>query len=184
MTREKVLKLVNDWTKNKNLVKHMLAVEAEMKALARHFGEDEEKWGLAGLIHDADYEKWPKEHPRKTLEWLKENKASDWLYNAVKRHAWGFNDMKEEPQTKLDWALYTCDELSGLIVACALVKPSKKLADVTVDTILKKWKAKSFAAGVHREQIELCEEKLGIKLEDFISLCLKALQDISTELGL
>lgn len=184
MTREETLKLVNEWTKNKNLVKHMLAVEAQMRSLAKHFGENEEEWGLSGLIHDADYEKWPKEHPRKTLEWLKGSGAPDWLYDAVERHAWKYNEMTEEPVTKLDWALYTCDELSGFIIAVALVRPEKKLSSVTVESILKKWPQKAFAAGVHREQIELCEEKLGIKLPDFIQVCLSALQGISEDLGL
>src|SRR3989344_2977728 len=143
MTRDEAYQLVTDWTKNPNLVKHMLAVEAQMRALAKHFGENEDDWGLAGLIHDADYEKWPKEHPQHTL-----------------------------------------DELTGLIIACALVQPDKKLSAVTLESVKKKWKKKDFAAGVHREQIALCEEKLGIKLDDFINLCLKALQDIAPKLGL
>ena len=184
MTREEAYELVTSWTKNQNLVKHMLAVEAQMRALAKHFGEDEEKWRLAGLIHDADYEKWPKEHPRKTLEELEKRNEEEWLINAVRRHAWKFNGMDEKPETKLEWALYTCDELSGFIIACALVKPDKKLSSVTTETVLKKWPQKALAKGVHREQIELCEEKLGIKLPEFVEICLKALQDISEELGL
>jgi len=184
MTREEALKLVNDWTSNKNLVKHMLAVEAQMIALAKHFGEEEEKWSIAGIVHDADYDKWPEEHPKKLLEELKKRKSSDWLYDAVETHAWKYNGMERQPSTKLEWALYTCDELSGFIIACALVKPDKKLSSVTVETVLKKWPQKSFAAGVHREQVELCEEKLGVKLEDYIRLCLAALQGISKELGL
>lgn len=184
MTREEALKLVNDWTENKNLVKHMLAVEAEMRALAKHFGENEEDWGLLGLVHDADYEKWPDEHPRKTIEELEKRGEPQWLINGVRTHAWKFNGMDVEPSNKMEWAIYTCDELSGFIIACALVRPDKKLASVTVETVLKKWKEKSFAKGVHREQIELCEEKLGVKLPDYISICLKALQGISKELGL
>ncbi len=198
MNREEAYKLVTRWTENKNLIKHMLAVEAQMKAICKKLQENknteksdysitdltEDNWGVVGLIHDADYEKWPKEHPRKTLEELKKRNAPDWLYSAVKRHAWKFNGMDEEPQTKLEWALYTCDELSGFIIACALVRPDKKLNSVTVDSILKKWPQKAFAKGVHREQIELCEEKLGIKLNDYVEICLKALQGISKELGL
>lgn len=184
MTRDEAYKLVKDWNENKNLIKHMVAVEAQMRAIARHFGEDEEKWAIAGLIHDADYGKWPKEHPKKTLEELKKRKAPDWLYSAVETHAWKYNGMEKEPKTKLEWALYTCDELSGFIIACALVRPDKKLASVTVDSVLKKWPAKAFAKGVHREQIELCGEKLGIELEDYIEICLKALQGISKDLGL
>lgn len=184
MTRDEAYKLVTSWTENKNLIKHMLAVEAQMRGLAKHFGEDAEKWGLAGLIHDADYDKWPKEHPKKLLTELKERGASDWLVGAVETHAWGFNGMEKEPDGKLEWALYTCDELSGFIIACALVRPDKKLASVEVKSVLKKWPAKSFARGVHREQVELCEEKLGIKLEKFIKICLKALQGIGDELEL
>lgn len=184
MKREEVHKLVTDWTLNPNLVKHMLAVEAEMRAIAKHLGENEEEWGLAGLIHDADYDKWPKEHPRKLLRELKKLKAPDWLHDVVEAHAWKYNGIEREPKTKMEWALYTCDELSGFIIACALVRPDKKLKSVTVESILKKWPAKAFAKGVHREQIELCEEKLGIKLVDYVKICLTALQGISSELEL
>lgn len=184
MTREEAYKLVTDWTENKNLVKHMLAVEAEMRALAKHFGESVEEWGLLGLVHDADYEKYPDEHPRKTIEELEARGEPEWLINGVRAHAWKFNGMDREPQNKMEWAIYTCDELSGFIIACALVRPDRKLSSVTVESVQKKWKEKSFAKGVHREQIELCEEKLGIKLPDYISICLKALQEISADLGL
>src|SRR3972149_11116487 len=174
MTRDEAYKLVTDWTENKNLVKHMLAVEAEMRALAKNFGENEDDWGLLGLVHDADYEKYPEEHPRKTIEELEKRGEPEWLRNAVKAHAWKFNGMDIEPKTKMEWAIYTCDELSGFIIACALVRPDRKLSSVTVDSVLKKWPAKAFAKGVHREQIELCQEKLGIKLEDYIKICLAA----------
>lgn len=184
MTRDEAFKLVNEWTENKNLVKHMLAVEAEMRALAKHFGEDEERWGLLGIVHDADYEKWPEEHPKKLIAELKKREAPQWLVKAVAAHAWKYNGMDQEPSNKMEWAIYTCDELSGFIIACALVRPDKKLATLTVKSILKKWKQKSFAAGVHRGQTELCEEKLGIKLPDFMQINLKSLQGISKELGL
>ena len=197
MDRQEALELVNSWTTNKNLVKHMLAVEAEMRAIFKELKSERVKgqdatltdltaddWGLLGLIHDADYEKWPDEHPRKTIEELEKRSAPDWLIHAVKAHAWKFNEMDVEPSNLPEWAIYTCDELSGFIIACALVKPEKKLSSVTVDTVLHKWPQKSFAAGVHREQIELCEEKLGIKLADYIEICLKALQEISDDLGL
>ena len=184
MTREEGLQLVNSLTTNKNLVKHMLAVEAQMRALAKHFGEDEEAWGLLGLIHDADYEKYPDKHPMVLVEELKKRGEPEWLVNGVLAHAWGFNGIKQEPANKMEWAIYTCDELSGFIIACALVRPERNIASLTVESILKKWSNKSFAAGVHREQIELCKEKLGIELNDYIQLCLTALQGISTELGL
>jgi len=183
MTRDEVLKLVQGWTKNQNIIKHMLAVEAVMRALARRFGEDEEKYGLAGLAHDADYEKFPEEHPLKLVEELGSRGAPNWLVDAVKAHAWGRHGLPE-PKNRLEWALYTCDELTGLVVAVALVRPDKKLSSVMADSILKKWKEKSFAAGVHRDQIELCEEKLGIKLSEFVGIALSAMQDVSSELGL
>lgn len=184
MTRDEAYKLVTDWTTNKNLVKHMFAVEAQMKAIAKHLGENEDDWGLLGLIHDADYEKWPDEHPRKTIEELEKRKAPEWLINGIKAHAWKFNGMDIEPSNKMEWAIYTCDELSGFIIAVTLIRPEKKLSAVTVENIQKKWKEKSFAGGVHREQVELCEEKLGIKLQDYFEICLKSLQSVAEDLGL
>jgi predicted hydrolase (HD superfamily) len=158
-----------------------------MLALARKFQISNDKlqnWGIVGLIHDADYEKWPKEHPLKLVEELENNHVPQWLVDAVKSHAWGYKKGLPEPKTKMEWALYCCDELTGLIVAVALVKPDKKLASVTVDSVMKKWNSSSFAAGVDRKQIELCEEKLGIKLHEFIEITLKAMQQISKKLGL
>lgn len=187
MTRDAAYKLVTSWTKNKNLVKHMLAVEAEMRGLARHFKEDEELWGVAGLVHDADYEKVKEnleKHSLLTIEELEKQGVDEEIINAVASHVWKWKKDAPEPKTKMEWALYTCDELSGFIIACALVRPDKKLSSLEVKSILKKWSQKSFAKGVHREQIELCEEKLGIKLDEFIKICLEALQDISSELGL
>jgi hypothetical protein len=189
MTRKVAYKLITSWTKNKNLIKHMLAVEAEMRALAMHFSEDEDLWGLAGLVHDADYEILQEEdkleeHPFRTVEKLKEMDVPKEVISAVESHAWKWNEKCPKPDSKMDWALYTCDELSGLIIAVALVRPDKKLSSVEVDSVIKKWDEKSFAKGVHREQIELCEVKLGIKLEDFIKINLKALQGISGDLGL
>lgn len=188
MNREEAFKLVTDWTKNKNLVKHMLAVEAEMQALARHFDEDEDLWGLAGLLHDADYELFqddPKKHPSKIYEVLKEKKVNSKVEQAIRSHAWGWQSEDEapKPKTKMDWSLYCSDDLSGLIIACALVK-DKKLSNVTVDSVMRKWNKKDFAAGAHREPAEMADDKLGIKLEEFIGICLEALQSISDELEL
>ena len=106
------------------------------------------------------------------------------MVSAIKAHAWGYRDELPEPVTKMEWSLYICDELTGLIVACALVRPDKKLASVTVESILKKWNQKSFATGVDRSHIELCDEKLGIKLPDFIQIALSAMQAIAIDLGL
>ena len=185
MNRQQTLDYVNKRTTNKNLVKHMLAVEAQMRALAKHFGEDEELWGLAGLIHDADYEKMQTKHP--SPEFFKELETMGYdpkIVNAIKAHGWKFQEGLPEPQTKMEWSLYCGDELSGLIIACALVRPNKKLAEVTLESIKKKWPQKAFAAGVNRAQTELCEAKLGIKLDEFIQICLKSLQNISQDLGL
>lgn len=189
MTRKDAYELVTNWTKNKNLVKHMLAVEAEMRALAIHFGEDEDLWGLAGLVHDADYEMLQEEekleeHPFRTVKKLKEMGADPKVVKSVKSHAWDWNEKCPKPKTIMDWALYTCDELSGLIIAVALVRPDKKLSSTSVESVMKKWDEKSFASGVHREQIEMCEDKLDIGLEDFVGINLKALQGISEDLGL
>ncbi|MDZ7587519.1 MAG: hypothetical protein U0946_07225, partial [Patescibacteria group bacterium] len=152
---------------------------------AKYFNEDEELWGLAGLIHDADYEMMQKKHPSPMLfDKLKNLGAAEKIIQAVKAHGWGFQPDLPEPQTKMEWSLYCGDELSGLIIACALVRPEKKLATVSLENVLKKWKEKSFAAGVHREQIALCETKLEITLNEFINICLKAMQAIASELGL
>ncbi len=187
MTRDEAYKLVNDWTKNKNLVKHMLAVEAEMRALAKHFGENEDLWGIAGLVHDADYEKVAEDlqkHSLVTIKELEKRGADKQIIDAVAAHVWKWNKDAPEPKNNMEWSLYTCDELSGFIIACALVRPDKKLSSLAVESIMKKWPQKSFAAGVHREQIELCEEKLNIKLKDFVEICLESMQGISDELGL
>lgn len=190
MTREEALALVEKHTKNKNLVRHMLAVEACMRALAKHFYPKDtelvEVWALAGLLHDADYEvvgKNTKRHTHQTLEWLADHDVSEEIKNAILAHGWKWVEGAPIPKSKMEWALYTCDELTGLIVAVALVK-DKKISSVTVDSVMKKWGSKSFAAGANREQIALCEEKLGIKLEEFIEICLKAMQSISSDLGL
>ena len=184
MNRDQALQLIYDWTKNQNLVKHMLAVEAQMRALAKHFGEDEDQYALAGLIHDADYDQWPEEHPKKLIAYLEEKNEPAWLIDAVRAHAWGYHGLTQEPKTKLEWSLYCGDELSGLIIACALVRPGKKLAEVTLQSIKKKWRQTAFAAGVNRAQTELCEAKLQIKLDEFIQICLTALQTNHEALGL
>lgn len=187
MTREEALKLVQSHTKNKNLVRHMLAVEAVMRALAEKYNGDPDIWGLAGLLHDADYEESnataKADHTHKTLEWLADYDVPEEIINAIKAHAWNYVDGAPEPQNDFEWALYTCDELTGLIVAVALVKGGK-LSDVEVNSVMKKWNQKAFATGANRAQIELCEEKLGIPLEEFIAITLSAMKEISSDLGL
>lgn len=187
MTRDEAYSLVSEKTKNINLIRHMLCVEAAMRALALHFDEDPEDWGLSGLLHDADYETEkdnPKNHTHTTLKWLEDYDVSESVKSAILAHGWGYVEGNPEPKNKMEWALYTCDELTGLIVAVALVRPDRKLSSVTTESVLKKWDEKSFAAGASRSQIKLCEERLGISLSDFIEITLAAMKKISSDLGL
>jgi len=194
MTRKQALELLHDNMRNQNLRRHCYAVEAVMRALYRRLEdhhqtqEEEDRWGIAGLLHDADYELTkggPKsEHTKHVLKWIKEVEAEMDIYDAVAAHAWGFVDGAPQPKTMMQWALYTCDELTGLIVAVALVKPDKKLASVTVDSVMKKWNSPSFAAGVNREQIKECESRLNIPLREFVEIALSAMQGIHEDLGL
>ena len=175
--------ILEEWTKNKNLRKHAYAVEAAMSAYAAKFGEDEEKWGVVGLLHDFDYEKYPdlKDHPFKGVEYLKEQGYSEELTDAILAHA-EHTGMSRD--TILKKCIYAVDELTGLVIAVALVRPSKKLADVKVKSVMKKWKEKTFAAGVDREIIERGAEELGVELRELIETVLKAMQGISEKLGL
>lgn len=190
MNREQALELLHKNMQNQNLRRHCYSVEAVMRSLARRFKEDEDKWGIAGLLHDADWEKTqedPKMHTKLVTAWIKEieqeNELED-LRNAIISHGFGYVEGNPPPKTNMEWSLYCCDELTGLIVACALVKPDKKLASVTVDTIVKKWGEKTFAAGVNREQIKECEGFLQIPLREFIEIALTSMQAIAPELGL
>lgn len=188
MTRKQALKLLHEHMRNENLRRHCYAVEAVMRGLAKYFSEDQEKWGIAGLIHDADYEKTkdkPQEsHTKLVAKWLEELDAHTDVKKAVATHAWGYVHGAPEPKTKMEWALYCCDELTGLIVAVALVKPGKRLASVSTESVMKKWNQRAFAAGVNREQIEKCTPRLGIPLNEFIQIALLAMQGISVDLGL
>lgn len=187
INREFALKILKANLKNQNLFRHCLAAEAAMKALARRFREDEEKWGLVGLLHDGDWEKTkdnPAMHTKQMVEWLKKaGEERKELLQAILSHNY-VHTGDNPPETPLEWAIYTCDELTGLIVACALVMPDKKLSSVTVETVLKKFHVKSFAAAVNREQIKHCEEKLEIPLSQFIEIILEAMQGIAEDLGL
>lgn len=193
ISRSVALDILNTNLKNKNLLKHCLAVEASMKSLARYFSEKkktsypEDLWGLLGLLHDGDWEatrNTPNLHTKKMVEWLKEKEESDAvLIHAILSHN-HINNKEVPPESLMEWSLYTCDELTGFIIAVALIMPDKKLSSVTVPSVIKKFPSKSFAAAVNREQIKLCEEKLGILLEEFVGLVLKSMQSISTKLGL
>jgi uncharacterized protein len=181
MNREEALALVKEHLKADNLVKHCLAVEALMIEFAIKFGEDVEKWGLAGLLHDLDYQYTandPDNHTLKTVEMLSSYNLDNTILNAIKAH-----NMKAKLDSKMDLALYTVDPTSGFITACALMHPSKKLESVDIQRMKKRFKEKSFAKGANREQMSECV-KMGVELDDFLSICLGAMQKISNDLGL
>jgi len=184
MEREKALNLLKENLKNQNLQKHCLAVEAAMKELAEYFGEDEEKWGICGLLHDIDYEKTkgdPKLHSKIGSEMLKNLGLEEEICQAVLAH----NEVHGIlPQSKMAKALFCLDPLTGLIVAATLVLPSKKISDLKVENVLNRFGEKSFAKGANREIIKKSEEYLGLSLENFIKITLEAMQEISNELGL
>jgi len=184
MTREEALAILKENLSNQNLIKHCFAVEAIMKALARRFNEDEEKWGLAGLLHDIDYEKVKDDLSQHSLVGAKilEDLGLDKdICQAVKVHneAHGI-----APETLMEKALFAADPLTGLIVAAALVLPSKKIKDLTADNVLNRFKEKAFARGANREIIGKCEELLGLGLEEFTKIGLGAMQAIDSDLGL
>ncbi len=186
MQRSKALDLLHLKMQSQNLRKHCYSVAAVMRALAKYFGEDEAKWEIVGLLHDGDYEFTkgdPANHAKLMANWVRElGETDDELLTGIESHGWFHQGRK--PETQMQWALFCCDELTGLIVAVALIRPSKKITDVTIENILDKWNSKSFAAGVKREDIEHCEKELGIPLKDFIEIALKAMKGISVELGL
>lgn len=183
MTREEALDSVKANVENENLVKHMLATESIMETLARRLGEDEDEWGLTGLLHDIDVELTEGDmtsHSKMGADLVREMGASEAVTHAILCH----NEAHGIPlETKLDEALFCADPLTGLITAAALVRPDKKLASVEAKSVKKRFKEKSFAAGASREQIARCSE-LGLELDDFIELGLKAMQGIAAELGL
>lgn len=183
LTREQAFQKLNELVKNQNLIKHCLAVEMAMRAYAKHFDmpeEEREHWAIVGLIHDADWEKYPEEHPNIIITWLAEQGASGELTNAVAAHGYNFN---VEAKSLMAKTLRAVDELTGLIVAVALVK-DKKLANVSVKSIKKKWKDKTFAKGVNREDIMRGAQEINIPLEDHIGLVLTAMQENAGKLGL
>ncbi len=178
--RDEIWNLLCQYTEADYLRKHHLAVEAAMRWYARKFGEDENTWGNIGLIHDFEYEKYPDQHPQKGGELLREMGWPENLVRAVMAHGDHLNIERTE---LLDKTLYAVDELTGLIIAVALVRPSKKLADVDVAAVKKKWKDKAFARGANREQITRGAQELGIPLDEHIQNVLTALQEAHEALG-
>ncbi|MFH1938814.1 MAG: HD domain-containing protein [bacterium] len=182
-TREEAYQLLTEYNKSDSLIKHALAVEGVMRYFARKRGEDEEKWGVIGLVHDLDYEQFPEEHCKKSEEILKEKGWPEEYIRAVISHGWGLCS-EVEPQTELEKVLYAIDELTGLVVTTALVRPSKSVMDVKVKSVKKKWKDKRFAAGVDRSIIEKGAQMLGMELSDIIADTIAGMQEVAEEIGL
>ena len=184
VTRVEALDKLQSLISNKNLVKHCLAVEAAMTGYADYFKvaeKEKEKWAIAGLLHDADWEKYPDKHPLVIVEWLKKANAGEDIINAIEAHGFDFGIPAKTLMAK---TLRAVDELTGLIVAVTLVRESRKLSDVSLDSVLKKWKVPSFAKGVKREDIEKGAAEIGVPLNKHIEIVLSSMQKIAGELGL
>jgi putative nucleotidyltransferase with HDIG domain len=183
INRESAWSLLCEYTLSENLRKHMLAVEACMRAYARKFGGDEEQWGITGLLHDFDYEKYPtpQEHPFVGNKVLKERGYSEEVRRAILSHA-DYSGVKRESQ--MEKALFACDELAGFITATALVKPGKSLAEVDARSVRKKMKDKAFARSVSRDDIISGAAELGVDLDQHITFCIEAMKEVAGELGL
>lgn len=182
-TREEAFRLLTEFNRSESLVKHALAVEAVMRYSARKRGEDQEKWGIIGLIHDLDYEKYPDMHCTKTGEILRERDWPDEYIRAAVSHGWGIcSDVK--PETDLEKTLYAVDELTGLVVTTALVRPSKSVMDLKAKSVKKKWSDKRFAAGVDRSIIERGAQMLGVELVDLITDTIMGMREVAEEIGL
>lgn len=180
-SRDESFEILKQKVKTKNLIKHMLAVEAIMKGLARKFGEDENRWGLAGLMHDIDideYGKDPSQHGKVGAQWLKEMGYEEDIVNAVLAHS-GHKKL----ENRMEIALFASDPLSGLIISAALIHPEKKLSAIDTNFVLNRFGEKRFAAGARREDIKRCEE-IGLSLEEFITIALNSMKGISNEFGL
>ena len=182
-TRAEAFELLKKYNKTESLIKHALAVEGVMRYMARKFNADEEKWGVVGLIHDLDYEQFPDQHCKKTEEILRKNNWPEEYIRAVVSHGWGIcTDVK--PETEMEKVLYAIDELTGLVVTTALVRPSKSVMDVKTKSVKKKWKDKRFAAGVDRSIIENGAGMLGVEIPELITDTIAGMQEVAEEIGL
>ncbi|HOF21798.1 MAG TPA: HDIG domain-containing protein [Bacteroidales bacterium] len=182
-TRENALELLKKYNRTDSLIKHALAVEAVMRYMARKWNEDEEKWGIIGLIHDLDYEMYPDQHCSMTKKILEENDWPEEYIRAVLSHGWGLvTDI--EPLTLMEKTLYAMDELTGLVVTSALVRPSKSVLDMEAKSVKKKWNDKRFAAGVNRTVIEQGAGLLGLTLDELITDCIMGMREVAEQIGL
>ncbi len=182
-TREMALELFKKYNKTESLTKHALSVEGVMRYMARKAGDDEEKWGIIGLIHDLDYEMYPDQHCTMTEKILRENEWPEEYIRAVLSHGWGLaSDVK--PETLLEKTIYAIDELTGLVATSALVRPSKSVLDMEARSVKKKWNDKKFAAGVDRSVIEKGAEMLGVSIDELITDCIMGMREVADEIGL
>lgn len=182
MNRSQALEIVREYVKNENLVRHMLAVEAAMRFYAGKFGEDEALWGMTGLLHDFDWEIHPTldQHPQDGAPILRQRGVPDVIIQAILSHADHTGVPRRTPMQK---GLYACDEITGLITAVALVRPSRSLDDLTSQSVKKKWKDRAFAAGANREEISKAAEEFGIQLWEHVDNVILAMRPIAGELG-
>jgi len=182
-TREQAYALLMEYNRNDRLIKHALAVEAVMRHMAAKLGHDEEKWGIVGLVHDLDYEKYPEQHCAKTEEILRDRRWPEEYVHAVLSHGWGIcTDVK--PEHEMEKVLYAIDELTGLIIAVALVRPSKSLMDLKPKSVAKKWNDRSFAAGADREIIQKGIDMLGVERSELIADVIEGMRAVAADLEL
>lgn len=182
-TREQALALLKQYNKSESLLRHAFAVEGVMRYMARKAGEDEEKWGIIGLIHDLDYEMYPDQHCKMTEKILKENGWPEDYIRAVLSHGWGLaSDV--EPFTRLEKTIYAIDELTGLVATSALVRPARSVLDMEARSVRKKWNDKRFAAGVDRSVIEKGATMLGVSLDELITDCIMGMREVAETIGL
>lgn len=182
-TRDEAWELLNEFNKNESLIKHALSVEGVMRHMAAKAGENPDEWGIIGLVHDLDYEQFPEQHCLKTRELLDERGWPAEYVRAIVSHGWGLC-ADVEPRTILEKTLYAVDELVGFVTACALVRPSKSVMDMDAKSVLKKWKQKSFAAGVNREVIEKGAALLGVDLRALIDDVIEGMRKIAPLIGM
>jgi len=182
-TYDEALALFKEFNQDESLLKHAYCVEGVMRYMARKAGEDEEKWGIVGLLHDLDYGRFPEQHCSKAKELLEERGWPEEYIRAIVSHGWGiFNDI--EPHSRMEKTLYAIDELTGLISAVALVRPSKSVADLEAKSVMKKWKDKAFAAGVNRSVIEKGAAMLGVELTELITDVIMGMRQVADRIGL
>lgn len=182
-TREHAIELFRKYNQSESLYKHALAVEGVMRYMARKAGENEEKWGIIGLIHDLDYEMYPDQHCTMTRKILEENKWPEEYIRAVMSHGWGLAT-DTEPVTLLEKTIFAIDELTGLVATSALVRPSKSVMDMEARSVKKKWTDKKFAAGVDRTVIEKGALMLGVSLDELITDCIMGMREVAEQTGL